>query len=54
MIEVPIYVIRRGSSMPTWSWILLIIIALIARNCHYGFFVARRYMMNYFKGKSSH
>ena len=34
--------------MPTWSWILFIIIALIA-GIVIGFFVARRYMMNYFK-----
>lgn len=34
--------------MPTWGWIVLVIVAL-AGGVVLGFFLARRYMMNYFK-----
>ncbi|WP_205528104.1 YneF family protein [Suicoccus acidiformans] len=34
--------------MATWMWILLVIVALIAGLVG-GFFIARRYMMDYFK-----
>ncbi|MBK0348525.1 YneF family protein [Aerococcaceae bacterium zg-ZJ1578] len=34
--------------MPTWIWLLIVLIALIAGFVA-GFFMARRYMMNYFK-----
>ncbi|WP_124059611.1 YneF family protein [Vaginisenegalia massiliensis] len=34
--------------MQTWMWILFVMIALVAGFAG-GFFMARRYMMNYFK-----
>ncbi|MBD3948794.1 YneF family protein [Tuanshanicoccus lijuaniae] len=34
--------------MPTWGWLLVVLIAVIGGFVA-GFFMARRYMMNYFK-----